>query len=268
MAKIMLFMLLLFAAGANAVQGIKDCHVGANPWFLGRHVDRTTEAEYVLTKPLVVESLNKEGKPSGRCSLAAGEHIVVPFDFDASINHSFATREEKMKLAWIKRCGNPIVSRFRFVVPQRTEVTPVVSVTALPPAKPKSLLAGVNPDFNRTTIVPTPQEEKVVPQKRIVVVMERPYIQPGGCVTGYGDCWTGTGYPGNYGYSYYGYNGYDYHPQRHDRPYSPPQYINAPSPSFTTGPATSGPGFHTGPATPGPTFTTGHATAGPSFTTH
>lgn len=202
MSKIMLITLLLFMGVANAGVQLKDCAVGSNPWFPGRQVDRAMEVEYVLTKPLVAESLNKEGKPSGLCRLAAGEHIVVPFGFDASISHPFATREEKMKLAWVKRCGNPIVSRFHFAIPQKAEATPVgapvaaapvlvvpqpvVPMATTPQVEAKPLLDGVDTEYGKTKTAVVPEPEKAEAPKerrvRVVVVQSAPRYYPS---TGY-----------------------------------------------------------------------------------
>lgn len=252
--KILLIFLSLFVSTAFAAE-IKDCHVGGDPWFKNRPV-QVTDVEYVLKEPIVVESLNSKGKPSGYCRLLSGEHVVVPLDFDTSVFHPFSTREEKLKLAWIRKCGNPIVSPFRLFSEKKEEKT--VSTK-----KRKSLLEGVDPNFNRTVFVPDEKQENVqITQVRVVV---SPEVNHRRCWSGYNDCWYGTGYWGNQT-PYYRNN---YVTQTY---VSPPQPTYSP-PVFNAGPATSAPGgsppvFNAGTTTSGPVFTAGSATSGPVFTAH
>ncbi|MBI5798687.1 MAG: hypothetical protein HZB10_02035 [Candidatus Yonathbacteria bacterium] len=134
---------LLITGNANAV-AVKDCNVGADSWWrglgnAGARPAPPVSIRWVLDGPLEVESLNGKGKPSGRCRLVAGEVIIVPFSFDPAVRHSFSSHEDKMKLAFIARCGNPIVSLFRFTVPKVNNQPAVAPATPFGGQEPAPL---------------------------------------------------------------------------------------------------------------------------------
>lgn len=123
------FILALLCGNAvdAATEAVKDCHVGADPWKLGRQVNSEKEKEYRLNESLEVVSLNSKGKPSSRCRLTANEStIVIPNGFDPSVDHPGLPVDQ---LPWIKGCGNPIVSKFTLTDPPAPVAGRVVVAT-------------------------------------------------------------------------------------------------------------------------------------------
>lgn len=119
------FILAVLVGSANGAPAVKDCNVGADPWKKGRQVG-PNEKEYRLSGPLEVVSLNSKGKPSAKCRLTPNEStIVLPVGFDPSIDHPGLPIDQ---LAWVKGCGNPIVSKFKFTV----NPTPIPQAVVLP----------------------------------------------------------------------------------------------------------------------------------------
>ncbi|MFA5997161.1 MAG: hypothetical protein WC791_01585 [Candidatus Paceibacterota bacterium] len=227
MSKIILFVLLLYAGVTNADGQIKDCNVGSDPWFLNRPV-LVTDVVWTLSKPLIADSLSGKGGSSGNCRLLPGEQVIVPLDFNASVSHPFATREEKMKLAWIRRCGNPIVSKFRFVASQTAEATPVASVQQVVVEAPQK-------GFYETAVFPENEtiEDKPVRKAPTVVgvVVEKQYVPFDPCrgnfgLTGTGPCGN-VGYPIVYGGSRWSSGGGHNH-HHHQRRVSPPSVVAVP----------------------------------------
>ena len=139
-------------------------------------------------------------------------------------------------------------------VPKAAPVASAPPPAQKAPEQQKELLAGVNPDFNRTKFVPNEEPKEVVVVEKRVVDIEPPHHH-GPCRTGYHDCWTGTGYSGG---SYWGpsyvYNGpYGADNQRivggqvyPPAPVSPP--VGSPPTGYTGG----------GPANPGGTLPVGN----------
>lgn len=118
MRNILVCIVLALLYGNVWAGAIKDCHVGADPWRSGRQADTVNAKEYRLNEPILLESLNSKGKPSGVCRLTAGEStIVIPNGFDTSVDHPGLPVDQ---LAWIKGCGNPIVSKFKLTIAPAT----------------------------------------------------------------------------------------------------------------------------------------------------
>lgn len=186
------FLSLMAVGNANAAVPVKDCNVGVSPWNNGRQVDTSREAEYRLDAPLLLESLGKGDKSSGVCRLLPKvSTIVIPIGFDPSIDHPGLSMKE---LPWIKKCGNPIVSKFRFKA-------------ALPEAKvvlaeSRPILDGVDMDYGKTKVefIPSPEKEPPPRERRTRIVVVEQYQQQY-----YGDYSTGyyqqyyTPTPGYYG---------------------------------------------------------------------
>lgn len=125
------FTLFFFFCGSAATAATKDCKVGASPWRDGRQVNPATEKEYRLDASQEFDNLNKKGK-TVRCNLAAREStIVMPNGFDPSVDHPGLPVEQ---LAWIKGCGNPIVSKFKFkfAIKSPAPAAPVVATPVVP----------------------------------------------------------------------------------------------------------------------------------------
>ncbi|MEK7148510.1 MAG: hypothetical protein AAB770_01190 [Patescibacteria group bacterium] len=217
---------LVVAGNANATVPVKDCNVGVSPWHKGREVDLAKEREYRLDTPLLLESLGKGDKSSGVCRLLPEvSTIVIPIGFDTSIDHPGLPVRE---LPWIKKCGNPIVSKFRF----KTAKPPEKKVVLV---EQKPILDGVDPDYGRTKVefIPLPEKEAPPRERRTRIVVMQSHE------------------PHYYG----GYGGYS---QQYYAPspvyYGSPPFIPSPPvivspPGVITGPP--GPGVITGPPGPG-----------------
>lgn len=162
-----------------------------------------------------------------------------------------------------KPARHPAKPKAKPVKPQVVQAVvppaPPVVVAAVPPKGPKPLLDAVDYEYGKTktAFVPDPTPEAAAPPPVQVVqrtIIVRQQVRSGGCVTGYEDCWTGTGIPGNTYWS----GGY----------YYPPQYVTpAPTPIPVPTPVQQYPGVITTPATPGPSVVTTPSTSGPGVVT-
>ncbi len=212
---------LVVAGNANATVHVKDCNVGVSPWHKGREVDLAKEREYRLDTPLLLESLGKGDKSSGVCRLLPEvSTIVIPIGFDTSIDHPGLPVRE---LPWIKKCGNPIVSKFRF----KTAKPPEEKVVLV---EQKPILDGVDPDYGKTKVefIPLPEKEAPLRERRTRIVVVQ-----------------------DYQHQYHG--GYDYQQYYAPAPvyYGSPPFIPAPPVIVPPPSVVSPPSVITGPPGPG-----------------
>jgi hypothetical protein len=223
------FLLLMATVSANAA--VPDCNIGASPWQEGRHVDTSREIEYRLDAPLLLESLGKGDKSSGVCRLLPEvSTIVIPIGFDPSIDHPGLSPKE---LPWIKKCGNPIVSKFRFRAAEPSKVKWKL-------AESGPILDGVDPEYGKTKVefIPSPEKETPPRERRTRVIVVQQY-QPQ-----YYSGWYNTGYYPQYYTSpsvYYGGS----------TTFIPAPPVIVPAPSSPTPPAGHPPSGFTGGHSPG-----------------
>ena len=176
MAKLFVWMVLFLSVSvsgnSSAATPVKDCNVGANPWYPGRQVDVTKEIEYRIVNPLEVNSLSKGDKASGPCRLLPEvSTVLIPIGFDPSVDHPGLSVKE---LPWIKRCGNPIVSKFSIKAKAvEAEVVPVL-MTALVMESPKK-------DFYDTAVYPVSKD--TYKTKPSLLLQEEPAPTQGRWVT-------------------------------------------------------------------------------------